>query len=96
MANSKSALKRIRVNERNRIENNRYRSSIKTWTKKYYQAIEAWNLSQTSEAKSVIITLLNETYSKIDKASKKNILPKNTAARKKSNLAKALKLNNVN
>lgn len=90
MTNNKSAAKRVLINERNRLNNNRYRSLVKTFTKKYLQSLEAYKLDPTEENKENLTLLLNLAYSKIDKAKKKNVLTKNTAARRKSRLAKAL------
>lgn len=90
MTNSKSASKRLKINERNRINNSQYKSLVKTFTKKYLQSLENYKLNPTEENKESLLLLLNLAYSKIDKAKKKNILTKNTAARRKSRLAKAL------
>ena len=90
MANNKSSIKRIRTNERKRIENAPYRSLVKTFLKKYFKALEEYETNPTQEKYTTVKTLLNLAYSKIDKAEKKNILHKNTAARKKSRLVKAL------
>jgi small subunit ribosomal protein S20 len=91
MANNKSAKKRILITERNRLQNRFYKSSVRTLTKMYLKSVEAYKMSQTPENKQKAQTLLNTVYSLIDKASKKNILHKNTAARKKSKLAFCLK-----
>jgi small subunit ribosomal protein S20 len=42
VANIKSAQKRIKLNERNRIKNRVYKSLIKTYTKKYFSLIEQY------------------------------------------------------
>lgn len=90
MANNKSAIKRIKTSERKKVENAPYKSLIKTFTKKYYKTLE--NLkefpTQTNYIKMRIA--LNLVFSKIDKAKKKNILHKNTAAKKKSQLMQAI------
>ena len=59
------------------------KSAYKTAVKKFELAIEAGNME---EAK----TLFSEATKKIDQACTKGVLVKNTAARKKSNLAKKL------
>jgi small subunit ribosomal protein S20 len=89
MANNKSAIKRIKTSERKKIENSPYRSIAKTFIKKYYKALE--NLKNDSNQINYIEmrVALNLAFSKIDKARKKNILHKNTAARKKSQLIQA-------
>ena len=79
---NKSAIKRIKIAERNHLQNKNYKSTIKTLTKKIL-------LSKSNKDDFLIIqTKLAQVYSKIDKAVKKGIIPKNTAARKKSWLAK--------
>jgi small subunit ribosomal protein S20 len=78
MANHKSALKRIRSNAA-KTERNRYQhKTTRTWIKRV----------RTSEDKSEAETLLRETFSKLDKLVKKNIIHKNKAANVKSKLAK--------
>lgn len=90
MANTQSSLKRIKTNERNYRTNQRYKTLVKTFTKKYFLALEQYKISPDPEKSSYVFQLLNETYSKIDKAKKKNIIHKNTAARKKARLARLL------
>nr|BDA98267.1 ribosomal protein S20 [Rhodomonas sp. NIES-1006] len=87
MANSKSAEKRIQINERNRLRNKAYKSAIKTIYKKCLIAINDTNDSNVA----TVNELLSLSYSKIDKAVQKGILHPNTAASRKSSLAKALK-----
>jgi|TARA_B110000261_G_C13097565_1_gene362762 small subunit ribosomal protein S20 len=87
VANSKSAEKRIQINERNRLRNKAYKSSIKTIYKKCLIAIN--NVDDNNE--KTVKDLLSLSYSKIDKAVQKRILHPNTGASKKSSLAKALK-----
>jgi small subunit ribosomal protein S20 len=90
VANSKSALKRISINERNRLRNKSYKSAVKSLMKKYFQAVEVFGASPSEEQKQVVKTCMSEAYSKIDKAVKKGIYHKNNGARKKARLAKAL------
>ena len=86
MANSKTAIKRIRTNNKKRELNKQYKSMVKTYTKKYTNAIAEYKNNPNSDLKLEIQSLLSLAYSKIDKAHKKNIFHKNTASRKKSNL----------
>ena len=51
MANSKSAIKRIKTNERNRLQNRFYKSSIRTVTKSFLQQLETYKLSQENTDK---------------------------------------------
>ena len=87
MQNIKSAIKRVNVIEKKTARNNMIKSGYKSAVKKFEQAVEAGNVE---EAK----TLLAEATKKIDQACTKGVIVKNTASRKKSNLAK--KLNDMN
>ena len=91
MANNKSAKKRIQTNERNRLRNRVYKSSVRTLTKKFLANLELYKTSQTVENREKVQNLLSSVYSLIDKGTKKNIFHKNTAARKKARLASYLK-----
>ena len=83
MANSKSALKRARQNETKRIINKRIRSHIRTFTNKFETALEEGNKKDAAEAYKNISSIL-------DRAAKKNVVPKERASRKKGRLAKRL------
>ena len=83
MANIKSAKKRVKVIEKKTLRNNMIKSEYKSAVKKFEEAISAGN---TEEAK----TLFSIATKKIDQACSKGVIVKNTAARKKSNLAKKL------
>lgn len=87
MANTKSAKKRILTTERNRLQNRFYKSTVRTLTKVFLTNLEHYKASPTDENKKKVQIVLNSVYSLIDKACKKNIFHKNTAARKKSQLA---------
>lgn len=91
MANNKSAKKRILINERNRLQNRFFKSSVRTLTKVFLKNLEIYKTSKNIEDKEKAIIVLNSVYSLIDKGSKKNIFHKNTAARKKSKLLAKLK-----
>ena len=86
MANIKSAVKRINVTKRNNLRNKQYKSNIKTFTKKYLVALNTYKSEPNDLNLEVAIKNLNIVYSKLDKATKANVLNKNTAARKKSAL----------
>lgn len=83
MPNIKSAIKRTRVIEKKTMQNNMIKSAYKTAVKKFEQAVEAGNIEEAT-------TLFSEATKKIDQACTKGVIVKNTAARKKSNLAKKL------
>jgi small subunit ribosomal protein S20 len=87
MANSLSAEKRIEINERNRLRNKAYKSSIRTIYKKCLIAINNTDENNMDSVNS----LLSLSYSKLDKAVQKKMMHKNAAASKKAALAKALK-----
>ena len=91
MANSKSAIKRIRTAERNRLRNKAYKSAIKTLTKKYFSAVETYTAEPTPENMETVNQAMSAAYSKIDKAVKRKVLHRNNGARKKSRLAKVVK-----
>ncbi|MGK7944140.1 MAG: 30S ribosomal protein S20 [Microcystaceae cyanobacterium] len=91
MANIKSAIKRIKVSERNRLRNKSYKSAVRTLMKKYFLAVEACEEAPSSEQKEEIQKYLSAAYSKIDKAVKRGVLHPNNGARKKARLAKAMK-----
>ena len=92
MANNKSAKKRIEINKRNRLRNKYYKTSVRTLIKLFFANLEIYKNSQTVEDKQKVQEILNSVYSLMDKGTKKNIFPKNTAARKKAKLAAYLKL----
>jgi small subunit ribosomal protein S20 len=83
LANHKSAIKRIRTNERKRQRNRVYRSQTRTEVKKAQQEIEAGN-------KEEAIAKVREAISRLDKSADKGIIHKNNAARRKSRLMKRL------
>lgn len=90
MANSKSAIKRIRTAERNRLRNKAYKSALRTLTKNYFSAVETYTAEPTAENMETAQQAMSAAYSKIDKAVKRKVLHRNNGARKKSRIAKAL------
>ncbi len=91
MANIKSALKRVKIAERNRLVNKSYSSAVKTLMKNYFAAVAKYAATPSDDQLKEVEARMSEAYSKIDKAVKKGVLHRNNAARKKSRLAKALK-----
>jgi small subunit ribosomal protein S20 len=91
MANNKSAKKRIKINERNRLRNRFYKSSVRTLTKSFVKELKVYQISKNPEEKEKLQKILSSIYSLIDKGTKKNVFHKNTAARKKAQLAAYLK-----
>ncbi len=78
MANHKSALKRIRANEAKRQRNRYYTKTTRTYIKR---------LKETSD-KAEAENLFKEVSAMLDKLAKKNIIHKNNAGNKKSQLAR--------
>ena len=91
MANNKSAKKRININERNRLRNRFYKSSVRTLIKVFFKDLEIYKNSQRPEDKENLQKRLSSVYSLIDKGTKKNVFHKNAASRKKAKLAAYLK-----
>ena len=91
VANTKSALKRAEIAERNRLRNKAYKSAVKTLMKKYINAVAVYTANPTPELKQEAQARLSEAYAKIDKATKRGVLHPNNGARKKSRLAHKLK-----
>lgn len=87
MPNIKSAIKRVSVIEKKTLRNNMVKSGYKSAVKKFEQAVEAGNKEKATK-------LLALATKKVDQACTKGVIVKNTAARKKSNMAK--KLNAMN
>ena len=91
MANSKSSEKRIQTNERNRLQNRYYKSSVRTLIKLFFEDLEIYKTSKNSEEKEKLNKTLSSIYSFLDKGTKKHIFHKSAAARKKAKLAAYLK-----
>ena len=83
MPNIKSAIKRVSVIEKKTLRNNMIKSGYRTAVRKFEE-----DVSEGDKAKAE--TLFSEATKKIDQACTKGVIVKNTAARKKSNLAKKL------
>lgn len=83
MPNIKSAIKRVDVIKTKTLRNNMIKSEYKTATKKFEAAVLEGN-KETAE------NLFKDAVKKIDGACSKGVIKKNTASRKKSNLAKKL------
>jgi small subunit ribosomal protein S20 len=83
--------KLIAQNKRNKMINRRYSSTVKTLFKLLLVKMNTFEKTETTEKnnlKGQIINLSNTLFSVIDKATKKNVIHKNTAARKKSKISK--------
>lgn len=83
MANHKSALKRIRQNEKRRVHNRTYRNRVRTFVKKARTTIEGGSVQEAVEATRAAIRDL-------DMAASRGVLHPANAARRKSRLMKQL------
>jgi small subunit ribosomal protein S20 len=81
MANIHSQEKRILRAERERLENRRYTSAVKTYFRRLTAAVEEGDEEKATAEHRELVSL-------IDKAAKRGALHKNTAARKKSRAAR--------
>jgi len=81
MANIKSQMKRNITNEKKRLANASFKSSLKTAIKNVEVAVQAGNKETATEA-------LNTAFMKLDKSVSKGIHHNNYASRQKSRLAK--------
>ncbi|MGL4953277.1 MAG: 30S ribosomal protein S20 [Culicoidibacterales bacterium] len=80
MANIKSQVKRIKTNEKRRLSNQAFKSSMRTAVKNVEKAI----LANDKDAATTALVL---AYKKLDTAATKGIVHPNFAARNKSRLA---------
>ena len=80
MANIKQQRKRVLIQERQRTENLRYRSTIKTLTKRLEAAVSDGDAERIASEHRELVQI-------IDRAISRGALHKNTAARKKSHAA---------
>ena len=83
VANSASAKKRIRQNEKRRTQNRARKAMVKTETGKLLNAIHDGEFQQAQK-------LFSTVTKKLDQIAAKGTLLKRTAARKKSRLARQL------
>jgi len=84
LAHHKSAIKRIRQNEKKRLRNRHQRTTLRSCIKRLEEAVE-------ENKKDEIPVLLQKTIKTIDKAATKGLLHKNNAARKVSRLTRRAK-----
>ena len=83
MANIKQQKKRVGIASRQRLENLRYRSTIKTLAKRLERAVEDGDAEQVASEHRELVRA-------IDKATSRRALHRNTAARKKAQAARLL------
>lgn len=83
MANIKSAIKRINVTKKQTARNKSAKSEIKTYIKKFEEAVEAKDVEKAKELFKIV-------DKKVKRSADKNIIHKNQASRTISRLAKKL------
>lgn len=83
MANIKQQQKRVLTNEKRRLRNKSVRSAARTEMRKFREAVEAGD-------KAAAEAQLRVASRKLDKAVTKGVFHRNSAANKKSNMARAL------
>jgi len=83
MPHSTSAKKRVKQNEKSRLENKAKKSEMRTQLKKVRDAVKDGD-------KATALKELSRAMKLLDKAAKKNIVHKNKAAREKSRLQKTI------
>lgn len=82
MANTRSAMKRIKQNEKRRLRNRAARSTIRSALKTARTAAA----EKSAQSKEVVL----EAIRILDRAVSRGVIHRNTAARKKSALARSL------
>ena len=82
MANTKSAIKRIRTGEKRRVRNRAVRSRVRSTLKTARTAVT----TPGEDARTAVLQAIRT----LDKAVTKGVIHRNTAARKKSALARKL------
>lgn len=82
MPNIKSAIKRVKVNEKNYAQNTAAKSAMRTAVKKFEAAVE----NNDKNAKALLV----DAVKRLDKAASKGLIHKNAASRQKSRLMKKL------
>ncbi|MFN2612982.1 MAG: 30S ribosomal protein S20 [Solirubrobacterales bacterium] len=83
MANITSQKKRIARSERERLENRRLTSAVKTQFRKLEETVSSGSGDAETELKQLV--------SRVDKAMRKGALHRNTGARKKSRASRLLR-----
>ena len=81
MPNIRQQKKRVRSAARERVENLRYRSTVKTLTRRLREAVEDGDAAKVSADHADLVRC-------IDRAASRGALHRNTAARKKAQAAR--------
>ena len=83
MANTRSAIKRVRSNQRKRVYNKVARTSVRTHLRAAREALVSTDAATANKAAM-------QAVSTLDKAANKGVIHKRNAARRKSRLMKKL------
>lgn len=81
LANIKSAIKRVKVTEKQTLRNRASKSEMKTTIRRFDEAMQSGDAAATDKAYLTAV-------STVDHAAAKGMIHKNAAARKKAQLAK--------
>ena len=84
MPNKKSAIRRVKSSERNRIYNRFWTTRCKNAVKKVLEAVD-------QNKKDALVKLFDNAQSVIDKAVVKGVMHKNTAGRRKAMMSRHIK-----
>ncbi|MFS8893255.1 30S ribosomal protein S20 [Synechococcus sp. O70.1] len=88
MPRTKSAIKRLKIAERNRLRNKATKAMVRALMKKVISLSSAYAANPQSETLQEIQAAMSAAFSRIDKAAQKGVLHKNTAARRKARLSR--------
>jgi len=77
MPQRKSGIDELKKNQKRRLHNLDIKTDLKKTVKAFMKSVEDKNASEAKDG-------LRKVYQKLDKAAKRNLLTKNTAARRKS------------
>jgi small subunit ribosomal protein S20 len=83
VANIKSQIKRIKTNEKAHERNKAVKSELRTYVRKFREAVESGNVEVATDA-------MRTASRKLDKAVAKGVIHKNQAANRKSAIAQRL------
>jgi small subunit ribosomal protein S20 len=84
MPNIKQQKKRVRSAERQRLENRRYRSSVKTLFRRLEATVDSGDAAAVEEQHRMLVRWL-------DKAAARGAIHRNTAARRKASAARLVR-----
>ncbi len=88
MANSKQQAKRVRTAARQRLENLRYRTQIKTLFRRLSEAVDAGDSEQVDAAHRRLVAV-------VDRAAARRAIHRNAASRRKARAARIVSQTNV-